>query len=71
MLLQLMITKYLMQPGKIAPWISLFIQILEQPVQPELSVQPQSLEHAEHLNKQPMWKLKGIVSMITRKLFEK
>jgi hypothetical protein len=35
-----MITKYLMQPGKIAPWISLFIQILEQPVPPELAVQP-------------------------------
>lgn len=66
-----MVTRYLMQPNQISPWIQLFINILEQPVGPELSAQPQSLEHAEHLNKQPMWKLKGIVGMITRKLFEK
>jgi hypothetical protein len=60
---------YLLHPGKIAPWISLFVSILETPLGPEFETPVENSDQIQQLNKTPCWQLKGIVAQITLKIF--
>jgi len=54
-----------------APWISLFCSILETDLPAESTTLTESWTEIQQLNKQPCWVLKGVVSQITLKLFQK
>jgi len=65
------VSPYLLQPGKVAPWVSLFKQILETSLGAEYETPTESHQQISQLNKSPCWQLKGIVAQITLKLFQK
>lgn len=67
--IQIEIAPYLLQPGKMAPWVQLFCSILETELPIESTTQTESWEEILQLNKQPCWVLKGVVGQITLKLF--
>jgi hypothetical protein len=60
-----------LQPQKIAPWINLFRSILDTNLGPEYETPVENTDQIQALNKSPCWQLKGIVALITLKLFQK
>lgn len=60
-----------MHPGRFAPWVQLFIQILETPLGQQFEAPIENTQQIEAMNKQPVWQLKGIVAQITLKLYQK
>ena len=66
---QIEIAPYLLLPGKMAPWIQLFCQILETELPAESTTQTELWEGIKALNKQPCWVLKGVIGQISLKLF--
>lgn len=60
-----------MHPGRFAPWIQLFIQILETSLGQQFEAPIENTQQIEAMNKQPVWQLKGIVAQITLKLYQK
>ena len=65
------IAPYLLQPGKMTPWIQLFCNILKTELPAESTTQTETHAEILALNKQPCWVLKGVVAQITLKLFQK
>ena len=48
--------------GRIAPWVDLFVQQIEMPLEGELITPTEDMNQIEQLNKSPQWKLKGVVA---------
>jgi hypothetical protein len=65
------VAPYLFAPGKLAPWVGLFNQILQQDLGEGLQTLTESFDAINKLNKQPGWQLKGIVAQISLQLYQK
>jgi len=58
-------------PGRLAPWIPVFISILDSEVGEALETPTTDSQMIQQMNKTPIWKLKGIIGRITQQLFGK
>jgi hypothetical protein len=65
------VSPYLFAPGRLAPWVGLFNQILQQDLGEALQAPTESHDAISKLNKTPGWQLKGIVAQISLQLYTK
>lgn len=61
--MQLEVSPYFLNnPGRIAPWVDLFTQYLDQQLPAELVTPTEDMQQINALNKCPQWRLKGILA---------
>ena len=62
---------FLVEAGRLDNWIEFVVAILDSTPEPSLSTQTVDMEAIDRLDNHDQWKLKGICSKISVKIYQK